>query len=92
MITAVVLVEAERTALQNLGSALAEISGVAEAYSVTGHWDFVAIVRVREAESLGDVVSGTIGQLSGVVRTETMVAFQAFSRHDLDSMFAVGDD
>jgi DNA-binding Lrp family transcriptional regulator len=91
MITAVVLIEAERTALPTLGSSLAEIPGVAEAYSVTGHWDFVAVVRVHEAEALGDVISATIGQLPGVVRTETLVAFQAYSRHDLEAMFAVGE-
>ena len=46
MTNAVVLIEAERDALSTLGGALADIEGVAEAYSVTGQWDFVAIVRV----------------------------------------------
>ena len=47
MTNAVVLIEAERDALSSLGGALADIEGVAEAYSVTGEWDFVAIVRVQ---------------------------------------------
>src|SRR5207244_3906998 len=46
MTNAVVLIEAERDALSALGGELADIEGVAEAYSVTGEWDFVAIVRV----------------------------------------------
>jgi len=33
---AIVLVEAQRTALLTLGGALADLDGVAEAYSVTG--------------------------------------------------------
>lgn len=86
----VVLVEAERDALATLGGELADIDGVAEAYSVTGQWDFVAIVRVPDHEQLAEVVTGRIGQLSGVVRTQTMVAFAAFSRHDLEAMFAIG--
>ncbi len=90
MTNAVVLIEAERDALSSLGGALADIEGVAEAYSVTGEWDFVAIVRVADHEQLADVVTGRICQLPGVARTQTMVAFAAFSRHDLESMFTVG--
>jgi DNA-binding Lrp family transcriptional regulator len=90
MTHAVVLIEAERDALPTLGGELADINGVAEAYSVTGQWDFVAIVRVPDHEQLADVVTGRIGQLPGVVRTQTMVAFAAFSRHDLEALFSIG--
>jgi DNA-binding Lrp family transcriptional regulator len=91
MTHAVVLIEAERDALSTLGSALADIDGVAEAYSVTGEWDFVAIVRVPRHELLAEIVTGTLAQLSGVVRTQTMVAFEAFSRHDLEALFSIGE-
>ncbi len=91
MTHAVVLIEAERDALSTLGGALADIEGVAEAYSVTGEWDFVALVRVPDHEQLADVVTGQITILSGVVRTQTMVAFAAFSRHDLEAMFSIGE-
>jgi DNA-binding Lrp family transcriptional regulator len=88
---AIVLIEAERTALPTLGEVLAEVEGVAEAYSVTGEWDFVAIVRVPKHEMLAEIVSGTITQLPGVTRTHTMVAFAVFSKHDLEAMFAIGE-
>jgi DNA-binding Lrp family transcriptional regulator len=88
---AVILIEAERDALSTLGSALADIEGVAEAYSVTGEWDFVAIVRVHDHEQLADVVTGQIGVLSGVTKTQTMVAFAAYSRHDLEALFSIGE-
>jgi DNA-binding Lrp family transcriptional regulator len=91
MTHAIVLIEAERDALSTLGGELADIEGVAEAYSVTGQWDFVAIVRVPDHEQLADVVTGRIGQLSGVGRTQTMVAFAAFSRHDLEALFSIGE-
>jgi DNA-binding Lrp family transcriptional regulator len=91
MTHAIVLIEAERTALPVLGGTLAEVDGVAEAYSVTGEWDFVAIVRVPEHDQLADIVTGHIGQLDGVTRTQTMVAFEAFSRHDLESLFSIGE-
>jgi DNA-binding Lrp family transcriptional regulator len=88
---AIVLIAADRSALPTLGGELADIDGVAEAYSVTGDWDFVAILRLREHEQLAEVVTGRISQLAGVARTQTMVAFEAFSRHDLEALFSVGE-
>jgi len=90
MTHAIVLIEAERGALATLGGELAGIDGVAEAYSVTGQWDFVAIVRLRQHEQLAQVVTTAISQLEGVQRTQTMVAFEAFSRHDLEALFSIG--
>ena len=90
MTTAVVLIEAERDALQTLGGQLADLDGVAEAYSVTGEWDFVAIVRVPRHEQLAEVITGQLVKLPGVSRTQTMVAFEVFSEHDLDAMFSIG--
>lgn len=90
MITAVILIHANRQALTTLGPRLADIRGVAEAYTVTGDWDFVAIVRVREHDDLARVVTGELAQLEGIERTLTMVAFQQFSQHDLESMFGLG--
>jgi DNA-binding Lrp family transcriptional regulator len=91
MTHAVVLIKAEREALTDLGGRLADVEGVAEAYSVTGEWDFVAIVRVNERD-LADVVTRGLAQLRGIERTYTMVAFEVFSQHDLEAMFAIGAD
>ena len=90
MTTAVVLIEAERTALPTLGGTLADVEGVSEAWSVTGEWDFVAIVRVHDHDQLAGAITGQIGQLEGVTRTRTMVAFEVFSRHDLEALFSIG--
>ena len=91
MTTAVVLIEAERDAMSSLGGALADLDGVAEAYSVTGEWDFVAVIRVPRHEMLADVITGQLLSLDGVVRTQTMVAFEVFSQHDLEALFSIGE-
>ena len=91
MTHAIVLIQAERNALAGLGGQLAEIDGVAEAYSVTGEWDFAVIVRLRAQHDLANVVTERISQLPGIVKTQTMVAFEVFSRHDLESMFSIGE-
>jgi DNA-binding Lrp family transcriptional regulator len=90
VLTAVILVKADRGALGTLGPRLADIDGVAEVYTVTGEWDFLAIIRVREQDELATVVTGELAQLEGIERTNTMVAFQQFSRHDLEAMFGLG--
>jgi DNA-binding Lrp family transcriptional regulator len=90
MTHAIVLIQAEGSALGTLGGELADIDGVAEAYSVTGEWDFVAILRLREQDQLAQVVTGRLSQLPGVRRTQTMVAFEVYSRHDLEALFSVG--
>jgi DNA-binding Lrp family transcriptional regulator len=88
---AIVLIEAERTAMATLGGQLADVEGVAEAYSVTGEWDFVAIIRVREPERLASLVTGQLAQIDGIRRTHTMVAFEVFSQHDLEALFSIGN-
>lgn len=88
MITAVVLIKAEKGALPRLGEDLAAIPGVSEVYSVTGDIDFIAMVRAKEHDDLADIVTRRIAQVAGVARTETHVAFKAFSKHDLETLFA----
>jgi DNA-binding Lrp family transcriptional regulator len=90
VLTAFVLVNAEPQRIADLASDIADVEGVAEVYSVTGDLDLVAIVRVREHDELAEVVTRRIAALAGIVHTTTMIAFQAYSRHDLDSMWGLG--
>ncbi len=90
MTHAIVLIEAERSAMPTLGGRLADVEGVAEAYSVTGDWDFAAIVRVRAPEDLHEVVRNRLAPLDGIKRTHTMIAFEVYSQHDLEALFSIG--
>ncbi len=90
MLTAFILVKSTREGLTRLGPQLADVDGVAEVYTVTGEWDFIAIVRVREHDDLADVVTKHLTRLNDIERTQTMVAFQQFSAHDLEAMFGLG--
>ena len=66
------------------------VEGVTEVYSVTGPHDLVVMVRLQEFERLAEVVPEKLAQVPGVARTETMVAFRAYSNHDLDRMWSLG--
>jgi DNA-binding Lrp family transcriptional regulator len=90
MIHAIVLIEVERGAMPTIGGSLADLDGVTEAWSVTGEWDFVAFRPRRAPRAGGRGHHGQLLQLPGVARTHTMVAFEAFSRHDLEALFSIG--
>jgi DNA-binding Lrp family transcriptional regulator len=90
VIHAFVLIKAEREAMHSLGGKLADVEGVTEAYSITGEWDFVAIIRLRQAEELAELVTGRLSRIRGIRETHTMVAFEVFSEHDLEAMFSIG--
>jgi len=92
VIHAFVLVDAEPSRIAPLAEELADVEGVAEVYSVAGEADLVAIVRVRHHEDLADVVTRRIAALDGIVHTRTLIAFQAFSRHDLEALWDLGGE
>jgi DNA-binding Lrp family transcriptional regulator len=90
MITAIVLIRATQGSVPGLAEQLLEIPEVAEVYSVTGEYDLVAILRVKEYSDMAEVVPAKLQKLTGIDRTETMMAFQCYSRHDLDRLFSIG--
>ena len=90
MVTAVTLLNVERDKINHVAEQLVEIQGVSEVYSVGGRFDLVAIIRVKHNEDLADVVTEHIRRIEGIIKTETLLAFRAYSRHDLDSMFSIG--
>jgi DNA-binding Lrp family transcriptional regulator len=70
--------------------AIADLAEVSEVYSVSGDYDLVIMVRVRQQEDLARVVTESIGKTPGIERTQTLVAFKVYSRHDIESMFSLG--
>jgi DNA-binding Lrp family transcriptional regulator len=90
MVTSIVLLKVERGKVNGVAEKLAEMSGISEVYSVGGRFDLVAIIRVKSNEDLADMVTKQMATLEGIEGTETLIAFRAFSRHDLEAMFSVG--
>lgn len=90
MTTAIVLLNIERGQVNAVAQHLAGVPGITEVYSVAGRWDLVAMIRVRQNEDLADLVTSRMLQVPGIVGTETLIAFQAYSRHDLEAAFSLG--
>ena len=90
MITTIVLIRVDPRLVPEAAAKLAGIDGVAEVYSVSGDWDLVAIVRVPEYEQIAQVVTEHFPAVPGIQRTQTLTAFRAYSRKDLEQAWDIG--
>jgi DNA-binding Lrp family transcriptional regulator len=90
MVTTVVLATCDIHRVPETAQAIADLAEVTEVYSVAGDFDLVIMIRVRNHDDLSRVVTEEIGKIEGIQRTQTLVAFKVFSRHDLDSIFSLG--
>jgi DNA-binding Lrp family transcriptional regulator len=90
MIAALVLINVEKGKVKETAERLLEIEGVAEVYSVTGECDLVAVLRLRQYEDLADVVTNRVVRLPAITKTNTLMAFQCYSRADLQQAWDIG--
>jgi len=90
MVTSIILINTERPMINEVAEQLAEIDEISEVYSVSGHYDLIAIIRVSTNDDLAHLVTKKLRNIKAIMKTETMLAFQAFSRHNLEAMFSVG--
>ena len=90
MVSAVVLLKTFRGRVNEVATELAELDGITEVYSVGGRYDLVAILRVRDNDAMAALGTERMLKVEGVADSETLIAFRAFSKHDLESMFSLG--
>jgi DNA-binding Lrp family transcriptional regulator len=90
LVTSIILINTKRTEINKVAEALAEMAGISEVYSVSGNYDLIAIARVASNDDLAELITNNLLKIEAIVRTETLLAFKAFSRHDLERMFSLG--
>ena len=88
MVTFIILLNVRRDKINDLAEHLASLPEISEVDSVTGNYDLVAIVRAKTNDDVSDLVTRRLGSLDGIEKTDTMLAFKAYSRHDLEAMFS----
>jgi DNA-binding Lrp family transcriptional regulator len=90
VITTIVLIRVEPAQIQTAANMLAGVEGVTEVYSVSGDWDLVAIVRVPQYDQIAHVITEIFPTVPGIQRTQTLTAFRAYSRKDLQQAWDIG--
>lgn len=88
MVMAVVLVNVHAEQTDRVATELANLDGVSEVFSVAGNYDLVALLRVRDNETLAELVTSRIRAVAGITRTETLIGFRAYSRRELEVLFS----
>ena len=91
MATALVLLNVKRQQIKEVSQKLVDMQEVSEVYSVAGRYDLVAIVRVKNNQQIADTITGEFAALDGIIATETLIAFNTYSRYDLEHMFSIGE-
>ena len=89
MVTAIILMNVKRSKVNEVAGQLADMPEISEAYSVSGKHDLIAIVRVKSNDELANLVTGPLSRMDDIEQTETMLAFKAYSKHDLEAMFSL---
>ncbi len=89
MVTFIILFNVRKDRITDIAEELAEIPEISEVYSVTGIYDLIAIVRTRTNDDVAELVTSRLGTIDGIEKTDTMLAFKAYSQHDLESMFSI---
>ena len=83
MITALVLFKAEKGKILGLATQLGAIEEVVEVLSITGEYDLIAKIQVKEYEHLSDIVTDKMQNTEGVLATRTMMAFKTYKFREL---------
>jgi DNA-binding Lrp family transcriptional regulator len=90
VVSALVLLKIARGKINEVGERLAQFPGISEVHSVAGRYDLVAVIRVKDNDSLAALVTERMLSVEGIVDSETLIAFRVYSSHDLESMFSIG--
>jgi DNA-binding Lrp family transcriptional regulator len=90
MVTAIVMIRTDKSSIPETAEKIARLAGVSAVYSVTGGWDLVAMVTLREYDQLADTIADQLSKVPGIQDTETMLAFRTYSQEDLDEGWALG--
>ena len=89
MVTFIVLINVKRGTVVTTAEQLVDLDCVSEVYSVTGQYDLVALVRTHSNDEVAQLVTSQLSAIEGIEKTDTMLAFDTYSKHDLEAMFSI---
>ena len=89
MVTALVLLSVDRDKVDTIAQQLSDMKGISEVYSVAGRYDLAVVIRTKDNDQLAELVTGTMLKVKGIQKSETLISFRVYSKHDLESMFSL---
>ncbi|MBE0600086.1 MAG: Lrp/AsnC ligand binding domain-containing protein [Burkholderiaceae bacterium] len=92
MTNAIVLLKVGKDRINEVAEAIVVLEGVSEVYSVAGQYDLAAVIRAKGDSQVASLVTERILKVEGILSSETLIAFRAYSRYDLEHIFSIGMD
>jgi DNA-binding Lrp family transcriptional regulator len=89
---AIVLLRVSKDRINEVAETVVDLDGVSEVYSVAGQYDLAVVIRARDDEQVASLVTEQILKAEGILSSETLIAFRAYSRYDLEHIFSIGMD
>lgn len=91
MITALILINVERSMINNVMNEILAIDGIVEVHSVVGEFDLAAIARVKSNQQLSMIIADKMcSQIKGITHTKTLVSLGSEFKYDAKA--AYGED
>jgi DNA-binding Lrp family transcriptional regulator len=91
-VNAIVLVNVERGKVNDVAQQIVDIDGVSDVFSIAGRYDLVAILRTATNDEIAFIVTEAIRGIPNITHTETLIAFKAYAKSDLDAAFSIGNE
>lgn len=91
-VNAIVLINVERGQVNDVAQKIINIEGVTDVFSIAGRYDLAVILRTTSNERIADIVTEAIRDTPGITNTETLLAFKAYAKSDLDAAFSIGNE
>ncbi len=74
---AYILIETVAGTGRDVASELSRMSGVIEVAQITGPYDVVAVLETEDLVAMGDLTTGSIHAIRGIVKTQTCIVIEA---------------
>ena len=92
MTNAIVLLKVSKGRINEAAETIVDLEGVSEVYSVAGQYDLAVVIRASGDSQVATLVTEQILKTEGILSSETLIAFRAYSRYDLEHIFSIGMD
>ena len=90
MITAVILINVERSMLSEVMKEILAVDGIVEVHSVVGEYDLAAVARVSTNQQLSTIISDKMcSQIKGITHTKTLVSLDSKFKYDVAAAYGV---
>lgn len=82
MATAIILLKVNHAKVTGTAEAILEMPDVSEAYSISGRYDLMAIIRCDSIEKIESVITDHLLKVEGIIDSETMFAFRSLDKRE----------